>query len=126
MTGERAELADNAQHHRLRVDSLKPDLALAEISLNTVKPAEEIVIPERTPELAVGDGLKADVLLLFDDGRDFAIFDRLQRVGRDLAFLVFCPGLFQRRSAQQAADVVGPERRTATQRHATARAERAC
>ena len=81
MTGECAELADDAQHHRLRVDALEPDLALAEIGLDTVEPAEEIVIPERTPKLAVGDGLKAEVFLLSDDGRDFAVFDRLQRDG---------------------------------------------
>jgi hypothetical protein len=53
MAGERAELADNAQHHRLRIDPLEPDLALAEIGLDTVKSAKEVVIPERTAEFAV-------------------------------------------------------------------------
>jgi hypothetical protein len=83
MTGECAELAGYAQHHRPRVDALKPDLAFAEISLDTVKLAEKIVIPERAPKFAVGDGLKADLFLLSDDGRDFAVFDRLQRGGTE-------------------------------------------
>src|ERR1044071_6801883 len=95
VTRECAELADDAQHHRLRVDALKPDLAFAEIGLDTVKPAEEVVIPERTPKFAVSDGLKANVFLLSDDARDFAIFDRLQRVGRDLTFFTSGTGPFQ-------------------------------
>src|SRR4029079_7651773 len=97
MTGECAELAGYAQHHRPRVDALKPDLAFAEISLDTVKLAEKIVIPERAPQVAAADGLTAELSLACDDCRVFAVFDRLQRVGRDLAFLVLCTDLFQPR-----------------------------
>src|SRR6185312_14122812 len=99
------------------IDALEPDLALAEIGLDTIEPAEEVIVPERTPEFTVGDGLEANIFLLPDDGRDFPVLDRLQRVGRNLAVLVLYASLFQRRSAQQAADMIGAERRTVTQRH---------
>jgi hypothetical protein len=88
MTGESAELADDAQHHRLRIDALKTDLALAKIGFNTVKSAQEIVVPERAPEFTIGDRIKANVFLLCDDCRDLAVFDRFQRVGRNLAFFM--------------------------------------
>src|SRR5689334_1085573 len=117
MAGERPELSDDAQHHRLRVDALEPDLALAEIGLDTIQSAKEIVVPERAPEFTVGDGSKADILLLPDDACDLAILDRLQCVSGDFAFLTFRAGLFQRCGAQQATDVLGAERRTFRQRH---------
>ena len=78
MAGKRAELAGDAQHHRLRIRALELDLALAEIGLDAVEPAKEIVIPEGAAEFAVGDGFQADVFLAFDDGRDLAVFDRLE------------------------------------------------
>ena len=59
-----AELADDAQHHRLGLRALELDLALAEIGLDAVEPPEEVVVPERAAELAVGDRLEPDVLLL--------------------------------------------------------------
>ena len=40
---------------------------------------------------------------------DLAVFDRLELVGGDLAALVLAPRFFQRRGAQQAADMIGAE-----------------
>jgi hypothetical protein len=37
---------------------LETDLALAKVSFDTVELAEEIVVPERAPKLAVGDRLQ--------------------------------------------------------------------
>ena len=111
---KRAELAGDAQHHRLRVGALELDLALAEIGLDAVKCAEEIVIPEGAAEFAVGDGFEPDVFLAFDDRRDLAVFDRFELLGGDLAALALRARLFQRRGAQQAADVIGAEGGTAT------------
>ena len=82
MAAEGAELAGHAQHHGLRLRSLELDLALAEIGLDAVELAEEVVVPEGAAELAVGDGLEPDLLLLADDVRDLAVFDRLQRIRR--------------------------------------------
>ena len=109
VAGKRAELARHAQHHRLRVRALEFDLALAEIGLDAVKLAEEIVVPEGAAEFAVGDDLQADVFLLLDDLFDFAVFDRFQGIGVDLAALALGARVFQRRGAQQAADMVGAE-----------------
>jgi len=114
MAAERAELADDAQHHGPRLHALELDLALAEIGLDTVELAEEIVVPERTAVFAVGDRLQPDRFLLLDDAFDLAVFDRLQLLGRDLAALALGAGVFQCRGAKKAADVVGAERRRGT------------
>ena len=86
-----AELADHAQHHGLGLRSLELDLALAEIGLDAVELAEEVVVPERAAELAVGDRPEADLLLLLDDLRDLAVFDRRELVRGDLAALAPSP-----------------------------------
>ncbi len=109
MAGERAELIDDTQHHRLGLHALELDLALAEISLDAVEFAEKVVVPEGAAEFAVGHGLEADVLLALDDLFDLPVFDRFERGGVDLALLALGARLFERRAAQQAADMVGAE-----------------
>ena len=111
MAGKRAELAGHAQHHRLGVVALELDLALAEIGLDAIQRAQKIVIPEGAAEFAIGDGLQPDVFLPLDDGAISRSSTALSCVGGDLALLPFGAGLFQRRGAQQAADMIGAERR---------------
>src|SRR6185437_590901 len=110
MPRKRAELAGHAQHHRLRIDALKLDLALAEIGLDSVKRAEEIVIPEGAAEFAVCHGLEADILLPPDDLFDFAIFDLTQRIGGSFTALAPRARFLEHRRTQQAANVIGAER----------------
>ena len=81
------------------------------VALGAVEAPEEIEMPPGAAELAVGDGLQADLLLLLDDALDLAVFDRLEVGGADLALGALCPRLLQRCGAQQAADMVGAERR---------------
>ena len=107
MAAKGAELAGDAHHHRLRLRALELDLALAEIGLRAVERAEEIVIPEGAAEFAVGDALQADLFLLADHLFDFAILDRAQGRGIDLAALAFRARLLQGRRTQQAADMIG-------------------
>src|SRR5450759_2979499 len=107
MARKRAERAYDTQHHRLR--ALEFDLALAEIGLDAIETPQEIVIPERAAEFAVGDGFQADVFLAFDDGRNLAVFDGLELIAGDFATLAFRARLFQRQGAQQAADVIRAE-----------------
>ena len=57
---------------------LELDLALAEIGLDAVKRAQEIVIPERAAEFAVGRELQADGSLLVHDLFDFHVLDLAQ------------------------------------------------
>src|SRR5262249_58021977 len=71
-----AELADDAQHHRLGLRALELDLALAEIGFDAVEPAEEVVVPKRAAELAVGDGSQPNVFFLADSLLNLAVFDR--------------------------------------------------
>ena len=48
------------------------------VDLDAIEHAEEIEMPERAAELAVGGELKPDVLLLLDDLLDLAVLDRLE------------------------------------------------
>ena len=56
------------------------DAAVHDVLLGAVEAPEEIEMPPRAAELAVGDRLQADVLLLLDDALDLAVLDRLQRL----------------------------------------------
>src|SRR4051812_2088427 len=90
------ELADHPQHHGLRLRSLEFDLALADIGLDAVELAEEIVVPEGAAELAVGDRFEADLLLPADDLLDLAVLDLRERRGVDLAALALCARVLER------------------------------
>ncbi len=79
--------------------------------IDALQAPEEIEMPPGAAELAVGGELEADLFLLLDDLLDRAVFDRLQRGIVDLALGVLLARLLQRRRAQQAADVIGAERR---------------
>ena len=77
--------------------------------LDAVEALVEVEMPPGAAEFAVGRELEADLLLLPDDLLDLAIFDGLEVGVLDLALGVLGARLFQRRGAQQAADVVGAE-----------------
>ena len=74
------------------------------------KPEEEVEVPPIAPELAVGDRLEADRLLLRDRLPDASILDLRERRSGELAAPRFRPCLAQLGRAEQAADVVGAER----------------
>ena len=101
-----AERAPIARGH-----SGKRDAAVHLVALDAVEPPEKVEMPPGAAELAVGDGLQAGLLLLGDDRADLAVFDLLERIGGDLAIGAALARLLQRRGAQQAADMIGAERR---------------
>src|SRR5262249_37428082 len=68
-------------------------------------------VPPRAAEFAVGDRLKADILLLLDDALDLAVLDLLQRLLAQLALSMLGPRVVDRLRTKQAADMVGAERR---------------
>ena len=87
-----AELAGDLDAFVARVrPPAKAMPAVHDVLLGAVEAPEEIEMPPRAAELAVGDRLQADVLLLLDDALDLAVLDRLQRVGRDLALGALAP-----------------------------------
>ncbi len=85
--------------------------------LDALESPEEIEMPPGAAEFAVGGELEADLFLLPDDLFDLAVLDRCQRGGVDLALGALLARGFQRRGAQEAADVVGAERRFAAWGH---------
>ena len=84
---------------------------------DAIQHAVKIVVPERAAIFAVGNGLQADVFLLLDDLDDFLVLDRLQLGVGDLTLFVFGARFVDSFAAQNAADLVGAERRLGTLGH---------
>jgi hypothetical protein len=82
-----------------------------------LQPLEEIDVKVRPPELAVGDALKPDVFLQPDDVGDRRVFDGAQRRLADLTLLATLACGQQLRRTQEAADVIGAERRLGALAH---------
>ena len=110
MVGE-AELADDARALGAGLQALERDALFHGVALGAVEPPEEIEVPPGATELAVGDRLKPDLLLLLDNAFDLAVLDGLERGGVDLALGVLLARLLHGGRTQQAADVIGAERR---------------
>jgi DNA-binding transcriptional LysR family regulator len=68
--------------------------------------------PHRPRDLTVGDALEADILLHLDDIANATIFDLPQRSSRQFATLPTFASLQEFLRAQQAADMIGAERRS--------------
>ena len=90
---------------------------IADHPLDAGEMPEEIVLPARAAQLAVGRERKPDRGLPGDDRRNLAVLDRAQLIGRDRAGRAPGAGLLQWRRAQEAADHVGTKWRDGS-RHA--------
>ncbi len=84
----------------------------AVVGLDALEPLEKIHMEISAAELAVGDPLEADVLLRAHDLADAFVLDCMQVFRREAAGGEFLPRLPQALGTQEAADVVGAERRT--------------
>ena len=83
MAGE-ADLAVDLDRLGLGLDAVEFDRRRGD-EIHALQTAEEIEMPPGPAELAVGDELEPDLLLLGDDVLDLAVLDRLERGGVDLA-----------------------------------------
>ena len=70
-----ADLAADRDGLGLGLDAVELDAVVELHQFAAIEPAEEIEVPPRAAELAVGHRLKADRLLFRDDLLDFAVFD---------------------------------------------------
>ena len=70
-----ADLARDFQRLRLGLHALELDAVLGLDDLDAFKPAEEVEVPPGAAELAVGDRLQADRLLLLHDVADRLVLD---------------------------------------------------
>src|SRR5262249_49368142 len=107
----KADPAGDLDPFRARRNAMKLDAVVGGVGRGAVEPLEEVEVPPGAAELAVGGELEPDLLLLLDDLLDLAVLDLLQLRGADLALLTLDPRGPERRGAQQAAHVIGPERR---------------
>ena len=106
-----ADLAREDQLGALRGHALELDGPfLGGDLLHALEALEEVEVPERAGELAVGDGLEAAGLLKRDEAGDFAVRDFFERFARDLAFGELGAGFLHGGGAQEAADDVSAER----------------
>ena len=78
---------------------------------------DEVHMPGGPAELSVGGRLQADLLLHPHRAGDLLVLDRAQAGRLDPSGGKVLAGLMQPRGAQQAADVVGPERRAGSGGH---------
>jgi hypothetical protein len=111
VAGKGAEPDLEPQQDRPRLRSLELELALAAIGFHPFERHQEVGLPRGAAIFAVGDGGETHVLLAPDQRDDLAILDGLQCGGVDLAPLAPQARFPERRAAQQAADVIGAERR---------------
>ena len=93
------------------LDAVELDAVVKLAGFHAVKHAEEVEMPKRAAELAVGRNLQPDLLLLFDDRLDLAVLDLLELSRIDLALVPLAARFLQARRAQQASDHVGAKRR---------------
>src|ERR1700692_2722164 len=110
MAGE-ADLAGDLGAFVARPRRGEGDAGLHDGLLDAVEAPEKIEMPPGAAEFAVGDRLQAGRLLLPDDVLDLAVFHRFQLIRRELALGAALARLFQCRGPQQAADMIGAERR---------------
>ncbi len=110
MAGE-ADLVDHPHTLSLGLDTCKLDALAGRVELDPVEPFVEVELPPGAPKLAVGGELQSDRLLFLDDRFDLAVFDLFQLCRGYLALLALGPRLLERRGTQEAADMVGAERR---------------
>ena len=110
MAGE-ADFAGDFHALVARRHRRKGDAGVHDVAFDAVEAPEEIEMPPRAAEFAVADRLQADRFLLVDDVLDLAVLDGLERVGGDFALGEALARCLQRGRPQQAADMVGTERR---------------
>ena len=107
----KADLAGDPHAFVAGGDGGKGDAGLHDVAFDTVEPPEEIEMPPRAPELAVADRLQPGRFLPADDVFDFAVLDGRELGFRDLALGAAFARRLQCYGPQQAADMIGAERR---------------
>ena len=107
----KAELAGNAHPLVASLDACECHAGVHDVAFHPIETPEKIEVPPGAAEFAVGHALKARLLLLLDGALDFAVLDDLEIRGGELALGALLPRCFQRLGPQQAAHVIGAERR---------------
>src|SRR5262249_41211897 len=91
----KAELPDDPDALRLGLHALELDAVVELVELDAVQHGEEVEMPPRAAEFAVGRKLQSNLRLLLDQVPDLAILDLLELSRRDLALFAPGPGLLE-------------------------------
>ena len=85
MRPRHAELAGHRDAFVAGIDRGELDAGVHDVLFGAIQAPEEIEMPPRATEFAVGDCLQPNLFLLLDDAFDLAVFDLRQLLRRDLA-----------------------------------------
>ena len=105
------DLAGDLDAAGLGLHALELDAVIELDDVDAVEHAEEVEVPPRAAELAVGRELQAGIGLAHDELGDRRVLGVAQRLGVDAAGGEARAGLLERLGAEEAADDVGAERR---------------
>jgi hypothetical protein len=75
--------------------------------LDAIQPPQEIKMPPRATEFAIGNGLQADLFLFLDGTLDLSVLDFLQLRGSNFAGDTVFARFLECGGPQQAADMIG-------------------
>ncbi len=113
-----AHLVDHAHHGRGEfLGAVRLDDGDRHVGLDAAELLQEVDVEVGPAEFAVSDALQAHVLLELHDLGDGLVFHLAQLLGGDLALGLLLAGFQQVLGAQEAADVVGTERRGGADGH---------
>ena len=105
------DLAGHAWCLRPGLHAGKLDALIGIDNADTVQLAEKIKMPPGAAEFAIGDGLQANVFLLFDQRPNFRVLNLPERCRIDLALFALCAGELEGGCPQQQSDMISAERR---------------
>jgi hypothetical protein len=117
MVSGKSQPTHDMRRLRLGVHALELNSMSRVAYFDAVEHSEEIEVPPGTAEFSVCDTFEPDRFFLGDDLRDFAIFDVFESGRVYRARFAFGAGFLDRCRAQDAADMIGAERRLGSKSH---------
>ncbi len=111
------ELSRDGREDRTQLHAVELHALVAFFEVQPLQPAHEIIVPERTPDLAVGHDWQPGVLLHAHYGVNSLVLNRLELFGADRLFLVMALSrILHGLRPKQASNMVGAERRPGCRR----------
>src|SRR4051812_31834574 len=117
MVGRKTQPPHHMRRLCLGLYALKLDAVSSITDFDAIEHPEKIEMPPRSAEFSVCDTFQPNGFFLGGDARNFAILHVLQFGCANGARLTICARILNCCTAQNAADVIGAERRLGSRRH---------